>query len=143
MSAKATILLAEDDENDAFLLRLAFEKAKLEHSLVHMLDGQDVVDYLSGKSARGDTACPPKPDLLILDIKMPRLTGFEVLRWLRTQPQLDFPVVILSSSERADDKAQAADLGAVAYHVKPGDHGQLVELAREIDKHWLSTQGVG
>lgn len=143
MPACRTVLLAEDDENDAFLLRLAFEKAQLGHALIHMLDGQDVLDYLSkcGAETPGAAACP-RPDLLILDIKMPRLTGFDVLSWLRARPQFQFPVVVLSSSEREDDKVKARELGAVAYHVKPGEHNELVQLARQMDQQWLKTRGL-
>jgi CheY-like chemotaxis protein len=133
----STVLLAEDDENDALLLQLAFAKAKLGHNLVHVQDGQDVLNYLSNKAPFADAKLHPKPDLLILDIKMPRLNGFDVLQWLNGRADVDFPVVVLSSSQRCDDKERATQLGAAAYHVKSGEQRELVGFAVEVDRRWL------
>src|SRR5258705_12916203 len=91
------VLVADDDENDVFLLRRAFQKAGLPHTLIHVRDGQEAINYLSGKTS--NNAKQTKPNLLLLDLKMPFVDGFDVLRWLQTCPErISLPVVVLSSS---------------------------------------------
>jgi len=93
------ILVAEDDENDVFFLRRAFLKAGLANPLVAACDGQAAVDYLEGTGVYADRKSYPLPGLLLLDLKMPRKSGLEVLTWLRERPELSqIPVVVLSSS---------------------------------------------
>ena len=132
MVKQAAILLAEDDENDVFLLRRALEKAGLSDALVVARDGQEAIDYLSGNGRQH------LPGLLLLDLKMPRLDGFDVLKWLSTRPDLsDLPVVVLSSSCHEADREQARKLGARDYKVKPSDFPKLVGLVRELHARWL------
>ena len=140
MPQNSTILVADDDPNDVFFLRRAFQKAGLPHHLVEVSDGQSAVDYLSGNAPFGNRAQHPLPDLLLLDLKMPRMTGFEVLAWLQTQPQLDqMPVVVLSGSNQPRDIEQVRSLGASDYKVKPVEFDELLNLVRHLDERWLRT----
>ncbi len=130
-----TVLYVEDDSDDAFLVQRAFEKARLPHRLVHLLDGQQAVDFLSGSPG---PAQPPQPDLLLLDLKMPRMDGFEVLSWIQSKPQFKrLPAVVLSSSDHEVDVARARALGAADYFRKPTDPAELVRIVTTIHERWL------
>jgi CheY-like chemotaxis protein len=138
MAAYSTILLAEDEPNDAFFVRWGFEKAGLSHSISHVHDGQEVLDYLTGQEGFADRGRFPLPDLVLLDLKMPRLTGFDVLQWLRSQPEhKKLPVVIFSSSDHQNDIDKAKSLGADDYRIKPNEIDRFIEMARELDASWL------
>src|SRR5438445_10233153 len=130
------VLVADDDENDVFLLRRAFQKAGLSHTLIHVRDGQEAINYLSGETSQnGDHA---KPNLLLLDLKMPLVDGFDVLIWLRTRPEpICLPVVVLSSSSMPDDKNRAKELGANDYLAKPTGPDDLMTLVKGLDDRWL------
>jgi CheY-like chemotaxis protein len=143
MAASRTILFADDEQTDFILFRVALQNAGLGHYLAHVADGQEAIDYLSGQVPYADRTQYPFPDLLLLDLKMPRLTGFDVLKWLQTRPELSkLPVVVLSSSEHADDLAESRRLGAQDFHPKPLDVPGLVKLAHELDRRWLSADAV-
>lgn len=140
MSGYSTILVADDDQNDVFFLRRAFQKSGVSHALVHVPDGQEAIDYLRGEANYGDRSRYPLPGLLLLDLKMPKVDGFDVLAWLKTRPDLeDLPVVVLSSSSREDDIQRARALGADDYRVKPADFDDLLTLAQDVAARWLST----
>ncbi len=141
MSTNGThvILVAEDDANDVFFLRRAFQKAELGCHILDVPNGQVAVDYLSGASPYDDRCQYPLPQLLLLDLKMPLMSGFEVLEWLKGRPDLnELPALVLSSSAHQEDVAKARALGARDYHVKPSDQQQLIQLARELQAKWLS-----
>jgi CheY-like chemotaxis protein len=138
MNANLPILLADDDENDVFLFQRAARDAGIRHPLSIVRDGQEVIDYLAGHAPFADRAQYPFPCLIILDIKMPRKTGLEVLEWLSGQPALrNLPVMMFSSSTRADDIERAYALGANAFVVKPSSLERRAELARLIKGFWL------
>ena len=141
MSANATILVADDDQNDVFFLRRAFQKSGMDHSVVHVSDGQEAIDYLRGEANYGDRSRFPLPSLMLLDLKMPKVDGFDVLTWLKSRPELSpLPVVVLSSSSREDDIQRARLLGAADYRVKPADFEQLQALAHDVATRWLTTE---
>src|SRR5260370_26086779 len=120
MKAIKCILVAEDEEDDVYFLRRAFERTGCGHKLVHERDGQVAIEYLLGEAPFSDRSQHPLPDLLLLDLKMPKMDGFEVLAAIRSQAALqELPVVILSSSALAADIATASKLGASDYIVKP------------------------
>ena len=131
MEAIKCILVAEDEDDDMFFLRRAFERADASHRLVHVKDGSMAIAYLLGDPPFSNRDQYPLPDLLLLDLKMPKMDGFEVLATIRSQATLqDLPVVILSSSALAVDIATATKLGANDYIVKPTKVKDLFETIR-------------
>jgi CheY-like chemotaxis protein len=133
-----TILLVEDDPNDVFLVRRAFRKAKVDNPLQVVGDGEAAVAYLAGYDAFVDRERYPLPALILLDLKLPRKSGLEVLAWLRGQPRLRrLPVVVLTSSNETSDVNQAYDLGANSYLVKPVAFDNLQDLMRSICRYWM------
>lgn len=141
MSARSRpILAAEDEESDRMILELAFQRAELRHPLAIVRDGEEVVDYLSGKGPYADRSAHPLPALVILDLKMPRMSGFDVLSWLSTQRELkEIPAVVLSSSAAESDMAKAWKLGMREYFVKPHSLEQLITVAQQLQARWLSA----
>jgi CheY-like chemotaxis protein len=132
------ILLAEDNENDILLLRRAFEKGKLANPIHVVRDGEEAIAYLSGDGKYSDREKYPLPALLLLDIKLPRKDGFEVLEWVRQQPGLQLlRVVVLTSSERTSDVNRAYQLGANSFLIKPVDFGDFIRLVQAISGYWL------
>jgi len=137
MRNKDTILVAEDSEGDAFVLQRAFEKADIDADLRFVEDGQDAVDYLAGKGTFGDRKANPMPKLLLLDLRMPRLSGFDVLGWLKKDPTLRrLPVAVFSSSNVDRDVDRAYDLGANSYIVKPGSLSGYTEFIETLNRYW-------
>lgn len=123
------VLYAEDDENDVFFMKRAFAKLPTSRPLYVVQDGQEAVDYLVGRGAFGDRATFPVPDLMILDIKMPHLSGREVLEWVRQRGQFSkMRVVMLTSSTHDEDVKFCAKTGANAYLIKPSQADKLIEL---------------
>ncbi len=115
MNPNAQILVAEDNEDDVFILQRALKKAGLSNPVHVCADGQEVMNYLKGEGAFGDRAKFPFPRLLLLDLKMPRVNGIDVLRWLRDHPDCNvIPKVVLTSSREPRDVAAAYKLGANA-----------------------------
>lgn len=132
------ILAAEDEETDRFILQRAFDKAKMPHPLATVRDGKECVDYLSGVGPYADRTLHPMPALLMLDLKMPRMGGFDVLMWLATRPEFEnLPVVVLSSSSADSDIEQARRLGARDYFVKPHAPSDLVKTLQSLQSRWL------
>jgi len=138
-TSNSTVLLVEDDVNEVFLMQRAFQKAGLKNPLHVARDGQEAIDYLSHQGQFSDTTRYPSPSLMLLDLKMPRKNGFEVLEWLRQQPGLKpLIVLVLSSSSLIADINRAYDLGANSYLVKPGDFDTLIQLVKTLDAYWLT-----
>jgi CheY-like chemotaxis protein len=132
------ILIAEDQEDEILLIRRAFEKAKIVNPLHFVRDGQDVITYLKGEGRYSDRAEFPLPSLLLLDIKMPRLDGFEVLKWVRKQPGLaELRIIVLTASQDVRDVNKAYLLGANSFLVKPVDFNQFVDLSIALHGYWL------
>jgi len=131
------ILVAEDDSTDAFFLQRAFQRAGISVNLHFVRDGQEAVDYLDGKKEFADRVAHPMPELLLLDLKMPRLNGFDVLTWIGKQPALKgLEVVIFSGSDEPKDVSRAYGLGANAYLVKPHSVEELNALVGRFKKRW-------
>jgi CheY-like chemotaxis protein len=136
-----SVLVAEDEETDVLILRLGFEKAGLPNPLIAVRDGQEALDYLNGNGPYADRSRHPLPALLLLDLKMPRLTGFDVLAWLATRPDFKhLPAVVLSSSSDDSDIQEALRLGARDYFVKPHSLAELVKIIRTLPARWLGGE---
>jgi CheY-like chemotaxis protein len=134
MTAPPLILLVEDDPNDVLLFRRALGIARVAGELRVAVDGEHAIECLAGVPAGGRL-----PSVVILDLKLPRASGFQVLAWLRAQPRLNgMPVVVLTSSALAADVAEAYRLGASSYLVKPVDSGGLVRLVSALGEYWLT-----
>ena len=135
------VLIAEDNEDDLLLLRRAFEKAMVPHPLYVVRDGSEAIDYLSAQGNYTDRDLYPFPALLLLDLKMPRQTGLDVLNWIRKRSVLSsLPVVVLSNSPERIDSDRCYELGARSYLVKPTDFAGLVELVKEAVARFAPTQ---
>jgi len=135
---ECVILLAEDDPNDVLLIQRAFQRTNVVHPLQVVRDGEAVVAYLSGQLPYADRGRHPLPALLLMDLKMPRKSGLEVLEWLRQQPGLRrLPVVVLTSSNQSPDINRAYDLGVNSYLVKPTGFDTLLELVKNLNMYWL------
>jgi len=140
MNDGATILLAEDREDDIILVQRAFERGGILNPLFVVRDGEEAINYLSGVFPFSDRVCFPIPALLLLDLKMPRADGFDVLRWLKTQPDLaSLRVVVLTSSEDIRDVTKAYQLGANSFLVKPLDFHNTIAMVETITDYWLRT----
>ncbi|HEX5220698.1 MAG TPA: response regulator [Verrucomicrobiae bacterium] len=125
------ILYAEDDPNDVTIFTIIFKRAMLPAVLQTVDDGQAAVDWLSGKGKYSDREKYPQPDIVILDLKMPKKNGFEVLEWVRSQKGFEnLPVLILSSSDVPEDAQRAYQLGATTYFVKSPTFQDVIQYLR-------------
>ena len=123
----ATILVIEDDENDAFFFQRALLKARPDLSFHRVSDGEQAIDYLNGRGSYVDREAHPLPEVIFLDLKLPYLSGFEVLEQLRAEPKLrDIEVFILTSSSEERDRRRALELGVKSYLVKPPTMNMLL-----------------
>ena len=136
--ARITVLHVEDDSNDVLLFQHACQKAGVPLNLKNVSDGDEAIAYLEGNSNYSDRELNPLPRLVLLDLKMPRVSGFDVLAWMRKDQKFrDLPVVVLTSSNHAADVERAYQAGANSYLVKPVDFNGLVDLAKSIHKYWV------
>jgi CheY-like chemotaxis protein len=139
MPDQPVILLAEDREDDIVLIRGAFKKGGVPQPTHIVRDGEEVIAYLAGYGKYANRSEYPLPDLLLLDLKMPRLDGFDVLNWIKKQPGLRaLRVVVLTSSEHISDVNRAYNLGANSFLVKPQDFDRFQETCYVIKNYWLS-----
>lgn len=132
------ILHVEDEENDVILFRHAMTKAGQGVLIQVATDGQKAIDYLNGTGDFANRDAFPFPRLVLLDLKLPHVSGVEVVKWIRQEAQLSLPVVILTSSESDGDIAAAYEAGVNAYVVKPSDTRQLTEIAKAIRDFWVN-----
>jgi CheY-like chemotaxis protein len=131
------ILQVEDDENDVLLLQRVFAQAGILNPVHVATDGQQAIDYLAGVGRYADRSKFPMPRLVLLDLKIPKIMGLEVLRWIRYQPALNaLHVVVFSSSDHPSDVKAAHHLGANSYYVKPCTVAERLKIAQEM-KHWF------
>src|SRR5262245_13577509 len=141
MSDSATILLAEDREDDIILIQRAFKEGGIQYPLIVVRDGEEAISYLSGVGRYSNRELYPMPGLFLLDLTLTVTDGFEVLRWIRSRPELrDLPVVVLTASDRIRDVNQAYRLGAYSFLVKSLDFLDTVCLAKSISEYWLKLR---
>ena len=138
MPGNATVLILESDKNDLFFLQRAFRKVCPSCVAVGVITVEDTIKYLSGEPPYSDRAQHPLPAMLLMDLNIPGLTGFDLLKWLQTRPDLDsVAVVVLTGSAYGSDLQKALDLGADEHHIKRHDYDHLHELIRDISARWL------
>ena len=134
------VLLVEDDPADARLIMRAIERVKIPARVVHVKNGDDAVSYLAGTEQYGDRKKYPLPYLVLMDVKLPRRWGLEVLQWMRGQKSgvERVPVVMLTSSQEAVDIRRAYDFGVNSYLVKPENTEQLLRMVSVLKEYWFS-----
>ena len=134
----AMILMAEDDPEDAMLARDALHEAKLLNPLVVVEDGQQLMDYLHRAGAFAPPHPAVRPEIILLDLNMPRKDGKEVLAEIRSDPALcEIPVVVLTTSKAEEDVLRSYSLGANSFIVKPVSFDGLVDVMRSLDDYWF------
>ncbi len=139
MTRPACILLIDDNPMDVELALDAFREAHLTNQIEVAEDGESGLDYLTGEGRYTDRARYPVPDIILLDLKMPRVDGFEVLRRIKVMPKLKrIPVIILTSSREEGDLALSYDVGANSYLVKPVSFSGFVDIVQQIEDYWLT-----
>jgi len=128
------ILLVEDDNIDAMIMQRALHEIKVPNEVIHKIDGKDALDYLSNATAQ-------KPCIILLDLNMPRMNGFEFLKVTKTESLLKrIPVVILTTSDTEQNIIESYNLGVAGYIVKPVDYKQFVDTVRILDMYWTLSQ---
>ena len=134
------ILLVEDDADDVMLIKSAFQKAGISNPLQVAHDGEEAIAYLSGEGAFADWQKHPLPSLVLLDLRMPRRDGFDVLKWIKTVPELrSVVVIVLSATDNARHVDDAYRLGANSVLEKPFCFDNTMGLARMIKDYWLNN----
>jgi CheY-like chemotaxis protein len=133
------ILLVEDDEAHAEIVGRNFQASRMANQLMRVADGQAALDYLYQKNGFSDTAKSPRPDIILLDLRLPKVDGMEVLKTIKTDVNLlHIPVVILTTSKAEVDMVKAYDNHANSYLVKPVDFSQFTQLMETFGFYWLA-----
>ncbi|MCC5642907.1 response regulator [Nostoc sp. CHAB 5824] len=132
------ILMADNDEDDGILVREALAESQLLIELYIVSSGEELMDYLYRRGRYANNSSSPHPDLILLDLNMPRIDGLEALKQIKTDPQLRrIPVVIVSTSQREEDIYNTYDLGANSFIIKPVTFASLVEIINTLVKYWF------
>lgn len=135
-----TLLLADDDPDDRLLVKDALEEGSLLVDLRWVEDGEELMDYLHRRGRYADPSASPCPDLILLDLKMPRKGGHQALEEIKGDPELRrVPIVVLTTSKAEEDIARAYALGANSFVIKPAYFGALVEAMKTLGKYWFET----
>jgi two-component system, response regulator len=138
MTKRRIILLVEDNPDDAELFRQAFSRAGVSSDLRAVEDGEEALGYLRGTGIYADRKQFPRPHLLLLDLRMPYPTGFEILQQLRAKPEFKaLPVIAFSGSEYAQDVRRAYELGANCFLKKPNSFDELTQVVKDLGSFWL------
>jgi CheY-like chemotaxis protein len=135
---RKTLLMVEDDPNDVALFCRALRKSNFDTEVTAVEDGEAAIRWLKEKAASSGPGDPDRPWVIILDLKMPRISGLEVLEWIRRQPDWRrIPVIAFTSSRESEDIRRAYELGVNSYMVKPVPFDQLREMIRTIHHYWM------
>jgi CheY-like chemotaxis protein len=133
MNSTRNVLLVDDNENDVFLMHRAFKKAEFQFPLREVHNGEEAISYLNGDGVYGNRDVYPLPSMMLLDLNMPKKNGFDVLAWIKTQPQFNrLTVVITTASSRPEDVTRAFELGATSFLVKPSALAELGAMVRTL-----------
>jgi CheY-like chemotaxis protein len=135
---RTLVLYVEDEPDDVLFMRMAFERAGLRDSFRAVGDGGDAIEYLAGKDAYANREQNPLPALILLDLNLPVVSGFEVLKWVRARDEFRaLAVVVFSSSAREEDRSTAWELGANEYLEKPHSAAGFVQVVEGLKQRWL------
>ena len=138
MRQQCTILIVDDDENDIFFTKRAFTEINVHCTLQVLKNGQEVVDYLAGHSEYADRAKYPLPIMILMDLKMPIMDGFQVLAWLRSSAGVKvIPTILFSSSDLPSDITRAYELGANSFMTKSVTYDGLLLKLQTLSQYWL------
>lgn len=135
--SESTILIVEDDPNDVLFLKRAFKRSGVLNPIQSVGDGEEAVAYLAGSGKFADRVAFPFPRVILTDLKMPRMNGIELLKWLYARPEMRVvPIIVLTSSTDEDDIKAAFCNGASAYMVKPVAFDELERVVKVIADYW-------
>ena len=135
-----TVLYVEDEECDRYFMQEAFRTAGMGEALRAVVNGREAIDYLAGRGVYADRDLYPSPVAILLDLNMPLVSGFEVLKWIRGRPEFAaLPVVVFTSSSREEDKVRARELGADEFVEKPQSMRKFSEVVELMRKRWLGA----
>jgi CheY-like chemotaxis protein len=135
-----TVLYVEDEESDALFMRRAFSNMGLASAFRLVSDGRAAIEYLSGTGKYADRNEYPLPAVVLLDLNLPQVPGFDVLKWMRNHPDfLTTPVVVFSSSARQEDKVKATELGANEFVAKPSSGMRFGDVVERLRQKWLAA----
>lgn len=138
LSAGKTILLVEDNRDDEELTRLAFEESRIANTLVVVRDGEEALEYLFGTGRYAARDLADMPQLILLDLKLPKVDGHEVLQRIRSDPHTRYiPVVVMTTSREESDLLGSYDLGANSFIQKPVDFTNFIDAVRQVGAYWL------
>jgi CheY-like chemotaxis protein len=138
--SRYVILLVEDEENDAMLLKMAFKKNNILNPIHWVKDGLEAIAYLNGEGVYANHALYPFPEVLIVDLKMPRMSGLELLQWIRDHSNYKvIPTIIMSSSRQDSDIEKAYELGANTYIIKPSSFDELARVVKLTHEYWAAS----
>ena len=141
MANKLPVLVVDDNETDVLLLRRAFKKAGLNPWIIHVLDGEEALDYLKGQNNFTDRSYYPLPSLMLLDVKMPKRDGFDVIQLLTRDELEALTVVMFSSAFHQEDIEKAKALGAKDYLTKPTSFEGFDQVVQTIASRWFTSPG--
>jgi CheY-like chemotaxis protein len=134
---RPTLLVVEDNEDDIFFIQRIFNSIGARCTVKFARDGLEAIDYLAGKQPFSDRQKHPVPSLILMDLKMPRMSGFEVLEWMQRQPEIKLiPTIVVTSSTLQEDVTRAYRLGANAVMNKPVDKDTLTEMLKTFHLYW-------
>jgi len=134
MQKPKPILLVEDDSVDAMTVKRAMRDLKVDHSVIHLVNGEEAMKYLTSPDTE-------KPFVVLLDLNMPKMNGIEFLKAMKTHPELKtIPVIVLTTSKEQQDILGSFELGASGYMVKPVDYSKFVEILSKIVTYWNSSE---
>ena len=132
-----TLLVVEDNEDDIFFMQRIFKQMGARCDFRFVRDGVEAVEYLSGKGQFSDRAKNPLPTIILMDLKMPRMNGFEVLEWMQKQPEIKLiPTIVVTSSTMQEDVTRAYRSGANAVMNKPVDKDSLLQMLKTFHLYW-------
>jgi len=133
-----TILMADDDEDDRMMTKEALEEAQLGDVIHFVEDGEDLMDYLLRRGAYAAATDSPRPDLILLDLNMPKKDGREALKEIKSHPALRrIPIVVLTTSKAEEDIYRTYDLGASSYITKPASFAELIRVVETLANYWF------